>query len=38
MWCPLRFFFEDTQTKKQFTQDIKAPVTALGGNSKPMQP
>lgn len=35
---PITLLFEDTQTKKQFTQDIQAPVTALGGNSKPMQP
>jgi copper(I)-binding protein len=32
---PLTLVFEDT-AKKRFTQDIKAPVTALGGGKAPM--
>lgn len=33
---PITLVFEDPQTKKTFTQDIKAPVTALGGGNMPM--
>jgi len=32
---PITLVFED-DAKKRFTQDIKAPVTALGGGSAPM--
>lgn len=35
---PITLVFEDLQTKKQFTQEVQAPVTALGGGSKPMKP
>jgi len=35
---PITLIFEDTQTKKQFTQEVKAPVTALGGGNMPMKP
>jgi len=34
---PITLIFEDTQTKKQFTQEVKAPVTALGGGNMPMK-
>ena len=34
---PITLFFEDTQTKKQFTQEVQAPVTALGGGNMPMK-
>jgi len=34
---PITLVFEDTQTKKQFTQEVKAPVTALGGGNMPMK-
>jgi len=33
---PITLVFEDSKTKKTFTQDIKAPVTALGGGNLPM--
>ena len=34
---PITLVFEDTQTKKQFTQEVQAPVTALGGDNMPMK-
>jgi len=34
---PITLIFEDTQTKKQFTQEVRAPVTALGGGNMPMK-
>ncbi len=34
---PITLVFEDTQTKKQFTQEVQAPVTALGGGNMPMK-
>ncbi len=34
---PITLIFEDTQTKKQFTQEVQAPVTALGGGNMPMK-
>ena len=34
---PITLEFEDTQTKKQFTQEVQAPVTALGGGNMPMK-
>ena len=34
---PITLVFEDTQTKKQFTQDVQAPVTALGAGNSPMK-
>lgn len=34
---PITLVFEDTKNKKTFTQEIKAPVTALGGGNMPMQ-
>ena len=33
---PITLVFEDSKTKKTFTQDIKAPVTALGAGNTPM--
>lgn len=35
---PITLVFEDPKTKKTFSQDIKAPVTALGGGNMPMHP
>ncbi len=32
---PITLVFEDTLTKKRFTQEVKAPVTALGGGNGP---
>ncbi len=34
---PITLIFEDTQTKKQFTQEVQAPVTALGRGNMPMK-
>jgi len=34
---PITLVFEDSKTKKTFTQDVKAPVTALGGGNAPMK-
>lgn len=34
---PITLVFEDTATKKQFTQEVKAPVTALGAGNMPMK-
>lgn len=34
---PITLMFEDTQTKKQFTQEVQAPVTALGAGNMPMK-
>ena len=35
---PVTLTFEDIASKKQFTQEVKAPVTALGGGqAAPMQ-
>ncbi len=34
---PITLVFEDIQTKKQFTQEVQAPVTALGGGNMPMK-
>lgn len=34
---PITLVFEDKQTKKQFTQEVKAPVTALGAGNRAMQ-
>ena len=33
---PITLVFEDAKTKKTFTQEVKAPVTALGGGNMPM--
>ena len=35
---PIRLTFEDSQTKARFTQEIKAPVTALGAGNGPKAP
>ncbi|APW48229.1 copper chaperone PCu(A)C [Rhodoferax antarcticus] len=34
---PITLVFEDTATKKQFTQEVQAPVTALGAGNMPMK-
>jgi copper(I)-binding protein len=34
---PITLVFEDPKTKKTFTQEVKAPVTALGGGNMPMK-
>jgi len=34
---PITLVFEDTKTKKTFAQEVKAPVTALGGGNMPMK-
>ncbi len=34
---PITLVFEDTATKKQFTQEVEAPVTALGAGNMPMK-
>ncbi len=34
---PITLVFEDPTTKKTFTQEVKAPVTALGGGNMPMK-
>ena len=34
---PITLVFEDTQTKKQFTQEVQAPVTTLGAGNMPMK-
>jgi len=33
---PITLVFEDARTKKTFTQEVKAPVTALGSSKMPM--
>jgi len=34
---PITLVFEDPKTNKTFTQEVKAPVTALGGGNMPMK-
>lgn len=35
---PITLVFEDLKTKARFTQEVTAPVTALGGGNAPMAP